>query len=164
LAASTQLKNPSSDGYTPACQVGFGENARETRFNQPARGHLAKSGSELLASSHRNTRPQHSEGLELGETDHSRALSKPSEGDVSGTPSAAASVAYQNAHGLQRGPMDPRFQNHPPATARRCRLPSPGGFIPATGLAGRYDRASQMTHEGSDDPEGGHPKRPICWW
>jgi len=42
----TQLKTDSTDGYT-AVQLGFGD-IREKLVNKPAKGHLAKSGSEPL--------------------------------------------------------------------------------------------------------------------
>ena len=45
----TQVKTPASDGYS-AVQVGFGD-VREKLVNQPAQGHLRKSGDCLLYTS-----------------------------------------------------------------------------------------------------------------
>ena len=42
----TQLKTDSTDGYT-AVQLGFGD-IRDKLVSKPAKGHLAKSGDELL--------------------------------------------------------------------------------------------------------------------
>ena len=42
----TQVKTPANDGYS-AVQVGFGD-VREKLVNQPAKGHLKKSGEDLL--------------------------------------------------------------------------------------------------------------------
>ena len=42
----TQLKTTETDGYE-AVQIGFGE-TREKLINKPAKGHLAKSGEEIL--------------------------------------------------------------------------------------------------------------------
>ena len=59
----TQLKNEATDGYA-AVQVGFGE-IREKLVNRPAKGHLAKSGSEPLRHL-REYRVEAIDGLELG--------------------------------------------------------------------------------------------------
>ena len=42
----TQLKTSETDGYS-AVQIGFGD-IREKLINKPAKGHLAKSGEDLL--------------------------------------------------------------------------------------------------------------------
>lgn len=139
----TQLKTPTSDGYT-AVQVGFGE-IREKLVNQPARGHLAKSGSEPLRHL-TEYRLNTVEGLELGEPITVERFEAGQKVDVSGDTIGRGFSGYQKRHGFTRGPMTHGSKNHrqPGSTGAGT---TPGRVYPGKRMAGRYG-GKQITTRG----------------
>jgi len=139
----TQLKNPATDGYT-AVQLGFGD-IREKLVNQPARGHLAKSGVEPLRHL-REYRVDAVEGLELGSAITVSAFEAGQKVDVSGDTIGRGFAGYQKRHGFSRGPMSHGSKNHrePGSTGAGT---TPGRVYPGKRMAGRYG-GKQITTRG----------------
>jgi len=105
----TQVKSKATDGYT-AVQLGFGD-IREKLVNQPARGHLAKSGAEPLRHL-REYRVDAVDGLELGSAITVSAFEAGQKVDVSGDTIGRGFAGYQKRHGFSRGPMSHGSKNH----------------------------------------------------
>ena len=139
----TQLKNEATDGYT-AVQVGFGE-VREKLVNRPSRGHLAKSGDELLRHL-REYRVNSVDGLELGSEVTVAAFEAGQKVDVSGDTMGRGFAGYQKRHGFSRGPMTHGSKNHrePGSTGAGT---TPGRVYPGKRMAGRYG-GKQITTRG----------------
>ena len=130
----TQLKTPATDGYS-AVQIGFGD-IREKLVNRPARGHLARSGEELLRHL-REYRVEATDGLSLGDAVTVAGFETGQKVDVSGDSIGRGFSGYQKRHGFSRGPMSHGSKNH--------RLPgsigagtTPGRIYPGKRMAGRY--------------------------
>ena len=130
----TQLKSEATDGYT-AVQLGFGE-IREKLVNRPARGHLTKSGDELLRHL-REYRVNSVDGLELGSEVTVAAFEAGQKVDVSGDTMGRGFAGYQKRHGFSRGPMTHGSKNHrePGSTGAGT---TPGRVYPGKRMAGRY--------------------------
>jgi len=130
----TQLKSEATDGYT-AVQLGFGD-VREKLVNRPARGHLAKSGEELLRHL-REYRVGSVDGLELGSEITVAAFEAGQKVDVSGDTMGRGFAGYQKRHGFSRGPMTHGSKNHrePGSTGAGT---TPGRVYPGKRMAGRY--------------------------
>ncbi|MEB3321604.1 MAG: 50S ribosomal protein L3 [Synechococcaceae cyanobacterium] len=130
----TQLKSGATDGYT-AVQLGFGE-IREKLVNRPARGHLTRSGSELLRHL-REYRVDALDGLELGGQVTVEAFEAGQKVDVSGDTVGRGFAGYQKRHGFSRGPMSHGSKNHrlPGSTGAGT---TPGRIYPGKRMAGRY--------------------------
>lgn len=130
----TQLKSTGTDGYT-AVQLGFGE-VREKLVNKPSRGHLAKSGDELLRH-FKEYRVENLEGLELGAPVTVGAFEPGQKVDVSGDSMGRGFSGYQKRHGFSRGPMSHGSKNHrlPGSTGAGT---TPGRIYPGKRMAGRY--------------------------
>ncbi len=139
----TQLKSTGTDGYT-AVQLGFGE-VREKLVNQPARGHLAKSGDDLLRH-FKEYRVESLEGLELGAPVTVSAFEPGQKVDVSGDTMGRGFAGYQKRHGFSRGPMTHGSKNHrlPGSTGAGT---TPGRVYPGKRMAGRYG-GKQITTRG----------------
>jgi len=139
----TQLKNPSSDGYS-AVQIGFGE-IREKLVNKPARGHLAQSGSDPLRHL-REYRVEAVEGFQLGAPITVAAFEAGQKVDVSGDTIGRGFAGYQKRHGFSRGPMSHGSKNHrePGSTGAGT---TPGRVYPGKRMAGRYG-GKQITTRG----------------
>ena len=105
----TQLKTDSTDGYT-AVQLGFGD-IRDKLVNKPAKGHLAKSGDELLRHL-KEYRVDSVDGLELGGAITVAAFEEGQKVDVSGDTIGRGFAGYQKRHGFSRGPMTHGSKNH----------------------------------------------------
>lgn len=130
----TQLKSEATDGYA-AVQLGFGE-VREKLVNRPARGHLTKSGDELLRHL-REYRVNSVDGLELGSEITVAAFEAGQKVDVSGDTMGRGFAGYQKRHGFSRGPMTHGSKNHrePGSTGAGT---TPGRVYPGKRMAGRY--------------------------
>jgi large subunit ribosomal protein L3 len=130
----TQVKTPASDGYT-AVQLGFGE-IREKLVNQPAAGHLAKSGSDPLRHLI-EYRLNSVDGIELGEAITVERFEAGQKVDVSGDTMGRGFSGYQKRHGFSRGPMSHGSKNHrqPGSTGAGT---TPGRVYPGKRMAGRY--------------------------
>jgi large subunit ribosomal protein L3 len=130
----TQLKSNGTDGYT-AVQLGFGE-VREKLVNKPARGHLAKSGDDLLRH-FKEYRVESLDGLELGAAVTVDSFEPGQKVDVSGDSMGRGFSGYQKRHGFSRGPMSHGSKNHrlPGSTGAGT---TPGRIYPGKRMAGRY--------------------------
>ncbi|MGL6132751.1 MAG: 50S ribosomal protein L3 [Prochlorococcaceae cyanobacterium] len=139
----TQLKSSSTDGYT-AVQLGFGE-VREKLVNKPSRGHLAKSGDDLLRH-FKEYRVESLDGLELGAPVTVGAFEPGQKVDVSGDSMGRGFSGYQKRHGFSRGPMSHGSKNHrlPGSTGAGT---TPGRVYPGKRMAGRYG-GKQITTRG----------------
>jgi large subunit ribosomal protein L3 len=139
----TQLKTPSSDGYT-AAQIGFGA-IRDKLVNKPAAGHLAKSGDEPLRHL-QEYRLDSLEGLELGGAITVADFEAGQKVDVSGDTIGRGFSGYQKRHGFSRGPMSHGSKNHrePGSTGAGT---TPGRVYPGKRMAGRYG-GKQITTRG----------------
>ncbi|MCP9928519.1 50S ribosomal protein L3 [Cyanobium sp. CH-040] len=130
----TQLKSTATDGYN-AVQLGFGD-VREKLVNKPARGHLAKSGEELLRH-FKEYRVESVDGLELGSAVTVGDFEAGQKVDVSGDTMGRGFAGYQKRHGFSRGPMSHGSKNHrlPGSTGAGT---TPGRIYPGKRMAGRY--------------------------
>ena len=139
----TQLKTPATDGYT-AVQIGFGE-IRDKLVNRPARGHLAKSGSDPLRHLC-EYRVDNTEGLELGHPLTVSGFEPGQKVDISGDTVGRGFAGYQKRHGFSRGPMTHGSKNHrePGSTGAGT---TPGRIYPGKRMAGRYG-GKQITTRG----------------
>ena len=139
----TQLKSEDTDGYA-AVQLGFGD-VREKLVNRPARGHLAKSGDDLLRHL-REYRVNSVDGLELGSEVTVAAFEAGQKVDVSGDTMGRGFAGYQKRHGFSRGPMTHGSKNHrePGSTGAGT---TPGRVYPGKRMAGRYG-GKQITTRG----------------
>jgi large subunit ribosomal protein L3 len=139
----TQLKTDSTDGYT-AVQLGFGD-IREKLVSKPAKGHLAKSGDELLRHL-KEYRVDSVDGLELGGDVTVAAFEAGQKVDVSGDTIGRGFAGYQKRHGFSRGPMTHGSKNHrePGSTGAGT---TPGRVYPGKRMAGRYG-GKQITTRG----------------
>jgi large subunit ribosomal protein L3 len=139
----TQLKSPSSDGYS-AVQIGFGD-VREKLVNKPAMGHLAKSGSDPLRHL-REYRVEAVEAFELGTAITVADFEAGQKVDVSGDTIGRGFAGYQKRHGFSRGPMSHGSKNHrePGSTGAGT---TPGRVYPGKRMAGRYG-GKQITTRG----------------
>ena len=130
----TQLKSDDTDGYA-AVQIGFGE-TREKLINKPSKGHLSKSGDELLRHL-REYRVDAVDGLELGGSITVSDFEAGQKVDVSGDTIGRGFSGFQKRHGFSRGPMTHGSKNHRepgsigPGT-------TPGRIYPGKKMAGRY--------------------------
>ncbi len=129
----TQLKSADTDGYA-AVQIGF-QLIREKLINKPSKGHLAKSGNDLLRHL-REYRVENSSEFELGASITVDDFEKGQKVDVSGDTMGRGFAGYQKRHGFSRGPMSHGSKNH--------RLPgsigagtTPGRVYPGKRMAGR---------------------------
>ena len=102
----TQLKTDSTDGYT-AVQLGFGD-IREKLVNKPAKGHLAKSGSEPLRHL-KEYRVDSVDGLELGSAITVAAFEAGQKVDVSGDTIGRGFSGYQKRHGFSYAVIQTAF-------------------------------------------------------
>nr|AUG32576.1 50S ribosomal protein L3 [Paulinella longichromatophora] len=139
----TQLKSTATDGYT-AVQIGYGE-TREKLINNPSKGHLIKSGQELLRYL-REYRVDSTDGLAIGSPITVDAFEAGQKVDVRGTTMGRGFAGYQKRHGFSRGPMTHGSKNHrePGSTGAGT---TPGRIYPGKRMAGRYG-GKQITTRG----------------
>jgi len=130
----TQLKSSDTDGYA-AVQIGF-QSTREKLLNKPEKGHLAKSGEDLLRHL-REYRVENSSQFELGASITVSDFEKGQKVDVSGDTMGRGFSGYQKRHGFSRGPMSHGSKNHrlPGSTGAGT---TPGRVYPGKRMAGRY--------------------------
>ena len=129
----TQLKSPDTDGYA-AVQIGF-QLIREKLINKPSKGHLSKSGDDLLRHL-REYRVENSSEFELGASITVDDFEKGQKVDVSGDSMGRGFAGYQKRHGFSRGPMSHGSKNHrlPGSTGAGT---TPGRVYPGKRMAGR---------------------------
>ena len=130
----TQLKTTDTDGYA-AVQIGFGI-VREKLLNKPSKGHLAKSGEDVLRYL-REYRVDDLETFELGAAITVGNFEAGQKVDVSGNSMGRGFAGYQKRHGFTRGPMSHGSKNHrlPGSTGAGT---TPGRVYPGKRMAGRY--------------------------
>ena len=130
----TQLKTPSMDGYS-AVQIGYGL-SREKLLNKPHRGHLAKSGDNLLKYL-KEYRVNETSMYELGSSITVNNFEVGQKVDISGKSMGRGFSGYQKRHGFSRGPMSHGSKNHrqPGSTGAGT---TPGRIYPGKRMAGRY--------------------------
>jgi len=130
----TQLKNNDTDGYS-SVQIGFG-NSRDKLINKPSKGHLVKSGEELLRHL-REYRVQNSSEFSLGTVITVGEFEPGQKVDISGDSMGRGFAGYQKRHGFSRGPMSHGSKNHrePGSTGAGT---TPGRIYPGKRMAGRY--------------------------
>jgi len=129
----TQLKSADTDGYA-AVQIGF-ELIREKLINKPAKGHLSKSGDDLLRHL-REYRVENSSEFQLGASITVDDFETGQKVDVSGDTMGRGFAGYQKRHGFSRGPMSHGSKNHrlPGSTGAGT---TPGRVYPGKRMAGR---------------------------
>jgi large subunit ribosomal protein L3 len=129
----TQLKSADTDGYA-AVQIGF-QLTREKLINKPSKGHLVKSGNDLLRHL-REYRVENSSEFELGASITVDDFEKGQKVDVSGDTMGRGFAGYQKRHGFSRGPMSHGSKNHrlPGSTGAGT---TPGRVYPGKRMAGR---------------------------
>jgi len=130
----TQLKTLETDGYA-AVQIGFGA-VREKLLNKPSKGHLAKSGEDILRYL-REYRVDDLGEFELGAPITVGNFEAGQKVDVSGNSMGRGFAGYQKRHGFTRGPMSHGSKNHrlPGSTGAGT---TPGRVYPGKRMAGRY--------------------------
>ncbi len=130
----TQLKSIDTDGYS-AVQIGFGC-VREKLVNKPSKGHLSKSGKDLLRYI-REYRVKDLTDFELGASITVGSFEPGQKVDVSGKSMGRGFAGYQKRHGFSRGPMSHGSKNHrlPGSTGAGT---TPGRIYPGKRMAGRY--------------------------
>ena len=130
----TQLKTPSMDGYS-AVQIGYGL-SREKLLNKPLRGHLAKSGDNLLKYL-KEYRVDETSNYQLGSSITVKNFEVGQKVDISGKSMGRGFSGYQKRHGFSRGPMSHGSKNHrqPGSTGAGT---TPGRIYPGKRMAGRY--------------------------
>jgi len=129
----TQLKSADTDGYA-AVQIGF-QLIREKLINKPSKGHLSKSGDDLLRHL-REYRVENSSEFKLGAAITVDDFEKGQKVDVSGDTMGRGFAGYQKRHGFSRGPMSHGSKNHrlPGSTGAGT---TPGRVYPGKRMAGR---------------------------
>ena len=130
----TQLKTQEMDGYS-AVQIGYGL-SREKLLNKPHRGHLAKSGDNLLKYL-KEYRVDETSNYELGSSITVKNFEVGQKVDISGKSMGRGFSGYQKRHGFSRGPMSHGSKNHrqPGSTGAGT---TPGRIYPGKRMAGRY--------------------------
>ena len=130
----TQLKTPSLDGYS-AVQIGFGS-SKDKLLNKPFKGHLSKSGEDLLKYL-REYRVNETSEYKIGSQITVKTFEVGQKVDISGKSMGRGFSGYQKRHGFSRGPMSHGSKNHrqPGSTGAGT---TPGRIYPGKRMAGRY--------------------------
>ena len=139
----TQLKTKSLDGYT-AIQIGYGV-SKDKHFSKPEKGHLIKSGNQLLKYL-REYRVDETSSFEIGKEITVKSFEVGQKVGVSGKSMGRGFSGYQKRHGFSRGPMSHGSKNHraPGSTGAGT---TPGRIYPGKRMAGRYG-AKKITTKG----------------
>ena len=130
----TQLKTTLLDGYS-AVQIGYGS-SKEKLLNKPQKGHLTKSGDELLKHL-KEYRVKETSTFEIGTQITVENFSVGQKVDISGKSMGRGFSGYQKRHNFSRGPMSHGSKNHrqPGSTGAGT---TPGRIYPGKRMAGRY--------------------------
>jgi len=130
----TQIKSSETDGYS-AIQIGYGL-LRDKLVNKPSKGHLSKSGEDLLRYL-REYRVDNLKEYELGAAITVSNFEAGQKVDVSGNSMGRGFAGYQKRHSFSRGPMSHGSKNHrlPGSTGAGT---TPGRIYPGKRMAGRY--------------------------
>jgi large subunit ribosomal protein L3 len=160
----TQLKSSETDGYQ-AVQIGFGE-IREKLINKPAKGHLAKSGEDLVRHLC-EYRVDDLDGIQLGGEVTVGDFAAGQKVDVSGDTMGRGFSGLQKRHGFSRGPMTHGSKNHRQPGSIGAGT-TPGRIYPGKRMSGRYG-GKKNHHTWFDDPENRQRSQPsrcerFCSW
>ena len=130
----TQLKTLALDGYS-AVQIGFGL-SKDKHVNKPLKGHLSKSGDQLLKYL-KEYRVDETSNYQLGSQITVKNFEVGQKVDISGKSMGRGFAGYQKRHGFSRGPMSHGSKNHrqPGSTGAGT---TPGRIYPGKRMAGRY--------------------------
>jgi len=130
----TQLKTSALDGYS-AVQIGYCS-IKDKLLNKPQKGHLSKSGTELLKYL-KEYRVDETSEFELGSKITVNNFEVGQKVDISGKTMGRGFSGYQKRHGFSRGPMSHGSKNHrqPGSTGAGT---TPGRIYPGKRMAGRY--------------------------
>ena len=128
----TQLKTKETDGYT-SVQIGFDEVA-EKKLTKAQRGHLAKSGANLLRHL-REYRLDDVSSYELGQAITADIFEAGQVVDVAGISIGRGFAGFQKRHNFQRGPMSHGSKNHR-APGSIGAGTTPGRVYPGKRMAG----------------------------
>jgi len=153
----TQLKSSETDGYQ-AVQIGFGE-IREKLINKPAKGHLAKSGEDLVRHLC-EYRVDDLDGIQLGGAVTVGDFAAGQKVDVSGDTMGRGFAGLQKRHGFSRGPMTHGSKNHRQPGSIGAGT-TPGRIYPGKRMSGRYG-GKKNYHPWFDDPENRQRSQPSC--
>ena len=137
------MKTNALDGYT-AVQIGYGL-SKEKHISKPAKGHLLKSGEELLKHL-KEYRVEETSSYEIGNQITVKNFEVGQKVDISGKSMGRGFAGYQKRHGFSRGPMSHGSKNHraPGSTGAGT---TPGRIYPGKRMAGRYG-GKQITTKG----------------
>ena len=105
----TQLKTAALDGYT-SVQLGYGL-SKEKHISKPKKGHLLKSGGELLKHL-KEYRVAETSTYEIGNQITVKNFEVGQKVDISGKSMGRGFAGYQKRHGFSRGPMSHGSKNH----------------------------------------------------
>tara|TARA_B100000131_G_C17928467_1_gene537304 strand:- start:62 stop:715 length:654 start_codon:yes stop_codon:yes gene_type:complete len=130
----TQLKTTALDGYS-AVQIGYGF-TRDKLVNKPKKGHLTKSGKELLKHL-KEYKVDETSDYQIGGSITVENFEVGQKVDISGKSMGRGFAGYQKRHGFSRGPMSHGSKNHrqPGSTGAGT---TPGRIYPGKRMAGRY--------------------------
>ena len=130
----TQLKTQSLDGYK-AIQIGYGV-SKDKHLSKPEKGHLLKSGQELLKHL-KEYRVEETSSYEIGNEITVKDFEVGQKVDICGNSMGRGFSGYQKRHGFSRGPMSHGSKNHraPGSTGAGT---TPGRIYPGKRMAGRY--------------------------
>lgn len=130
----TQLKTAALDGYS-AVQIGYGL-TRDKLVNKPKKGHLTKSGEELLKHL-KEYKVDETSDYQIGGSITVENFEVGQKVDISGKSMGRGFAGYQKRHGFSRGPMSHGSKNHrqPGSTGAGT---TPGRIYPGKRMAGRY--------------------------
>ena len=139
----TQLKTTALDGYA-AVQIGYGL-SKDKHISKPEKGHLLKSGEELLKHL-KEYRVEETSSYEIGNQITVKNFEVGQKVDISGKSMGRGFAGYQKRHGFSRGPMSHGSKNHraPGSTGAGT---TPGRIYPGKRMAGRYG-GKQITTKG----------------
>ncbi|BEV36030.1 50S ribosomal protein L3 [Synechococcus sp. M16CYN] len=130
----TQLKNDDTDGYA-AVQIGFSK-TREKLINKPSKGHLTKSGENLLRHL-REYRIHNVDGFELGGSITVGEFEVGQKVDISGNTMGRGFAGLQKRHGFRRGPMTHGSKKHRQPGSIGAGT-TPGRIYPGKRMSGRH--------------------------
>ena len=105
----SQIKTIERDGYS-AVQIGYGL-SKEKYISKPKKGHLLKSGEELLKHL-KEYRVEETSSYEIGNQITVKNFEVGQKVDISGKSMGRGFAGYQKRHGFSRGPMSHGSKNH----------------------------------------------------
>ena len=132
---ATIFKNKSTNWTTSDIQLGYGV-SKDKYLNKPEKGHLLKSGKELLKHL-KEYKVKETSSYEIGKEITVTNFEVGQKVDISGKSMGRGFSGYQKRHSFSRGPMSHGSKNHraPGSTGAGT---TPGRIYPGKRTAGRY--------------------------